>query len=88
MSITSAIVLFAVLWFLILLMVLPLGVRSQDEAGDVTPGTPAGAPENAMIGKKLRWATIGALIMWGLIYGVIEGRVITRDDIRQLQPFD
>lgn len=88
MSITSAIVLFAVLWFLCMLLVLPFGVRSQEEAGDVTPGTPSGAPEKPMIGKKMRWATIGAAIGWLVVYGVIEGRVITQEDIRMLQPFD
>jgi len=88
MSITSAMVLFAVLWFLCMLLVLPFGVRSQGEVGDVTPGTPSGAPEKAMIGKKMRWATIGAAIAWMAVYGVIEGEVITRADIRMLQPFD
>ena len=88
MSITSAMVLFAVLWFLCMLLVLPFGVRSQGEVGDVTPGTPSGAPEKAMIGKKMRWATIGAVVGWLAVYGVIEGRVITQEDIRALQPFD
>ncbi len=88
MSITSGLALFAVLWFLCMLLVLPFGVRSQEEAGDVAPGTPLGAPEKAMIGKKMRWATIGAVIGWCVIFGVIEGRVITQDDIRQLAPFE
>lgn len=88
MSITSALALFAALWFLCMLLVLPFGVRSQDEAGEIAPGTPAGAPEKPMIGKKMRWATIGAVVAWCAIYAVIEGRVITQEDIRQLAPFD
>ena len=39
MSITSAMALFAVLWFLCMLLVLPFGVRSQGEAGEIAPGT-------------------------------------------------
>jgi predicted secreted protein len=69
-------------------MVLPIGVRSQDEAGDVEPGTPAGAPEHPMIGRKMIWATVGAAGVWLILFGIIEGRVITRDDIRFLAPFD
>ena len=38
MSITSAIVLFAMIWFVALLVALPIGLTTQEEAGDVTPG--------------------------------------------------
>ncbi len=88
MSVTSALVLYAVLWFLILLMVLPLGVRSQEEAGEVEPGTPASAPETPMVGRKMLWATGLAAVAWAVVFGVIEGRVITHEDIRWLAPFD
>lgn len=88
MSITSGIVLYAVLWFLILLMILPIGIRSQQDAGKIVPGTPAGAPENPMIGRKMLWATGLAVVGWLMIFGVIEGRVITHEDIRGLAPFD
>ncbi len=88
MSFTSALVLYAVTWFIVLLMLLPVGVRSQEEAGDVAPGTPAGAPETPMIGRKMLWATGVAAIVWLAIFCVIEFRVITRDDIRNLAPFD
>ena len=74
MSVTGAIVLFAVIWFLTLLVLLPVGIRTQEEAGDVTPGTPSSAPVDPMIGRKLLWATgitlalwlpLCALILWG-----------------------
>jgi hypothetical protein len=34
------------------------------------------------------WATGLAAVGWLILFGVIEGRVITRDDIRFLAPFD
>ena len=40
----SAAVVFAVVWFLTLFVVLPIGLRTQDEAGRIEPGTPASAP--------------------------------------------
>ena len=52
MSITGALVLFATLFFLVLFLLLPWGHRSQEEAGEVVPGTPAGAPDQPMMTKK------------------------------------
>ena len=49
MSITGALVLFATLFFLVLFLLLPWGHRSQEEAGTVVPGTPAGAPDRPML---------------------------------------
>ena len=62
MSITGALVLFATLFFLVLFLLLPWGHRSQEEAGEVVPGTPAGAPDQPMMTKKaLIAAAISAL---------------------------
>ena len=44
MTITGAVVLFAVIWFVSLLVALPIGIRTQGEAGNVAPGTPSSAP--------------------------------------------
>ncbi|MEO1612041.1 MAG: DUF1467 family protein [Pseudomonadota bacterium] len=81
MSVTSAIVLFAVCWFMILFIVLPLYIRSQEEAGHVEPGTPAGAPDQPMIKKKLIWTTIAAAIAWAILFTIITSGVITVEDI-------
>ena len=37
MGITSAIVLFAVIWFMTFLIVLPLRMQTQGDAGDIAP---------------------------------------------------
>ena len=80
MSITGAIVLFAVIWFVTLLVVLPIGVRTQGEAGKVAPGTPASAPADARIGRKLVWATVVAVALWAPICAVILwGGLAVRD---------
>ena len=71
MSITSAIVLFSVIWFLVFLMVLPIRNRSQAEAGAVVPGTPASAPANPML-KRRAWITTGITVaLWLAAYLVI-----------------
>ena len=86
MTITGAIVLFAVFWFLALYMILPLFVRSQEEVGEVEPGTSAGAPDQSMMKKKLIWATIAAIVMWIVAFAIIESGVISIDDISFLTP--
>lgn len=86
MTITGAIVLFAVFWFLALYMILPLFVRSQEEAGEVEPGTSAGAPDQPLMKKKLIWATIAAIVMWIVAFAIIESRVISIEDLSFLTP--
>lgn len=80
MSITSAIVLYMVIWFLVLFVVLPLRMRSQAEAGEVVPGTPASAPEDAMIKRKMLVTTAVATVLFVVIAGVIiSGLIGVRD---------
>jgi predicted secreted protein len=44
MSVTFAIAIYLVIWWTVLFAVLPIGVRTQGEDGNVVPGTPASAP--------------------------------------------
>ena len=76
MSVTSAIVLFAVIWFMVLFCVLPLRLRTQGDDGEVVPGTHAGAPSDAQIGRRALITTAVATVLWAVAFGVIvSGRV-------------
>ena len=55
MSIAGAIALYFIVWWLTLFAMLPIGVRSQHEDGDVTQGTDPGAPKMPMMAKKALW---------------------------------
>ena len=44
MSVTFAIAIYVLMWWVVLFAVLPLGVRTQGEDGSVVPGTPESAP--------------------------------------------
>lgn len=81
MTFTGGIVLFAIFWFLALYMILPLFVKSQDEVGEVEPGTPASAPDQPLMKKKLIWTTVGAVIAWLIAFAVMESGMITMADI-------
>ncbi|MFD1911455.1 DUF1467 family protein [Halodurantibacterium flavum] len=81
MSIVSAAVLFAVIWFLVLFVVLPLRLTSQGEAGAVVPGTPSSAPSDPGLGPKVRIVTVAALVIWAVIASIILFSGLTVRDI-------
>ncbi len=80
MSITSAIVLFAVIWFMVFLVVLPLRMITQGEAGEVVPGTHVSAPANPQLKRKVLTATWWAIGLWIVIGGTILSGVISVRD--------
>ncbi len=85
MSITSALVLFSVIWFMTFLIVLPIRVRTQGDLGDIVPGTHAGAPEHHYL-KRKAWITTGvSVVLWCAIAGIILSGWITVDDINLLK---
>ena len=80
MGITSAIVLFAVIWFLTLFLVLPLRLQTQGDLGKVEPGTHAGSPENPQMKKRFLVTTVVALVLWLIVAGSIIGGVFSVRD--------
>ncbi|MDO5647943.1 DUF1467 family protein [Paracoccus sp. (in: a-proteobacteria)] len=84
MNLTGGVVLFAVLWFLTLFVVIPIGQRSQADAGQIVPGTHAGAPAGVNWRRKLWFTTIFTAVVWGIIAWVIFSGVVTRDMISNL----
>lgn len=71
MQIGSYFAIFFVIWWLSFVAVLPIGNRSQAEAGEVVAGTDPGAPVVPRLVHKLLMATglavvMTLLLMWGL----------------------
>tara|TARA_B110000046_G_scaffold45840_1_gene50908 strand:+ start:627 stop:920 length:294 start_codon:yes stop_codon:yes gene_type:complete len=80
MGITSAIVLFAVIWFLTLFIVLPLRLKTQGDVGKIEPGTHAGSPVNPQMKKRFLVTTAVAVVLWAIIAGsIISGVFAVRD---------
>lgn len=80
MGITAAIVLFAVIWFMVFFVVLPLRMTTQGEAGEIVPGTHASAPADAQIRRKARITSIWAIGLWIIIAGtILSGAITVRD---------
>ncbi|SDJ59506.1 DUF1467 family protein [Aliiruegeria lutimaris] len=87
MAITSAIVLLAVIWFMVFFIVLPLRLKTQGEAGEVVPGTPASAPTNPQLKRKAQVVTIIALPLWAIVCAIILTGTITVDDFDLFKRF-
>ncbi len=66
-STPMAIAIFFTTWFIVLFAVLPFGVRSQHEVGELVPGTDPGAPVAPKLWKKALWTTVLAALVFGLI---------------------
>lgn len=81
MSITSAIVLYAVTWFMVFFIVLPIRFVSQGDTGEVLKGTPAGAPATHVVARKAKLTTLIAIVVWAVLAGIILSGVITIEDI-------
>lgn len=80
MGITSALVLYSVLWFLTFLIVLPIRLKTQGDVGDIVPGTHAGAPHEPQLKKRALITTAVAAVLWVIIaYIIISGTVTVRD---------
>lgn len=89
MTITAAAVLFAVIWFLTLLVILPIRIRTQGDVGEIVPGTHAGAPEEHHLRKKLWITTAVSVVLWAIIAGIILSGIISVRDfdwLNQLEP--
>jgi len=65
-TIASAFAIYFVLWWVVLFAVLPFGVRSQQEGGEMSAGTDPGAPMLARMGRKLLWTTLISAIIFGV----------------------
>lgn len=61
---TMGIATYFVIWWISLFAVLPFGVKSQQESGEVVPGSESGAPVKPMLLKKVIANTILAAVIW------------------------
>ena len=81
MTITAAIVLFSIVCFLVFFCVLLVQFRSQADAGQVTPGTPASALADAMVGKKAKITSGIAVVVFAALYVIITSGMITIENM-------
>lgn len=71
MRTSVAVATFFCIWFITLFVVLPFFARTQDEAGDVVPGTPESAPHKVDMWRVFGVNTIVATIAFAAVYAII-----------------
>lgn len=81
MSLTGGVVVFVLLWWLVLFMVLPWGVRTQDEAGETVQGAADSAPERPLLWRKAAITTAVAALLWSAIYLALASGWIRIEDL-------
>jgi predicted secreted protein len=79
MTISTAIAIYFLVWWIVLFAVLPWGVRNQEESGDIVPGTDPGAPAVHTVWKKLLWTTIVASVVFGILAAIYKLGLIPFD---------
>ena len=65
-TLSTGFAIYFVMWWIVLFVTLPFGVRSQHEDGVGAPGTDPGAPVMTRMGLKLVWTTIISAAIYAL----------------------
>lgn len=81
MSLTLGIAVYFIIWWTVLFAVLPIGVRTQDEAGEVVPGTPGSAPAKFRLLRVVLLNTLIASIVFAGVWLVITYRLIPLENL-------
>ena len=64
MTITSAIVLLSVYWFVVLFIVLPINITTQNDEQNIIEGTAPSLPVEPNLKRKFSITTVVSVILW------------------------
>jgi predicted secreted protein len=84
MPVATAVAIFFLIWWVVLFAVLPWGIRSQQEGGEIAPGTDPGAPAIPRLFRKLVWTTGVSAVIFAGCYVVYVYRLVTLDGLAHL----
>jgi predicted secreted protein len=84
MSTTTAVAIYFLIWWIVLFAILPWGIRSQQESGDVAHGSDPGAPAIPRLKAKLVWTTVAATAIFTACYEIYVNRLVTIDGLAAL----
>lgn len=89
MTIAFALAIYFIIWWIVLFAMLPIGVRTSEEAGEkVSPGHAESAPQSPNLLPKMVATTVISTIIFAAIYAIIVHKVITIDDIPFLPRYE
>lgn len=81
MSIALGLAIYLIIWWTVLFAVLPIGLRTQAEEGEIVPGTPESAPAKPRLARVFLTTTIvsGAIFAlgwWAFASGLVDLRAL------------
>ena len=82
MSWTMGFALYFIIWWVCLFAVLPFGVRTQGDAGELVQGTPESAPVVPRLGRVALLTTAVSLVVFALVWLAIRFRLVPLDVMR------
>ena len=85
MNIVLGLALYFVIWWTVLFAVLPIGVKSQYETGEVVPGSEGAAPVRPMLLKKALITTVLAAVLFGIVHLFMVEKIVSLDDLPGLK---
>ena len=83
-SLITPAAIYFIVWWITLFAVLPFGVRSQAESGEVVPGSDPGAPAIPNLKMKLVWTTLVSAAVFAVGALVYSYRLVTIEDLATL----
>ena len=75
MSLAMSVALYFIIWWVSLFAVLPFGVHTQGDAGEIVQGTPASAPVAPRAGRIIAVTTALATVVFTLVWLAIRFRL-------------
>lgn len=88
MSLAFAIAIYIICWWIVLFAILPIGLKTQEEAGRIEPGTPESAPARPNLLWKLIATTIVAGFLFAGVYAVLVLEAVDLDAVPFLPRFE
>ena len=83
-TISTIFAIYFVLWWIVLFLTLPFGVRSQHEDGVGEPGTDPGAPIRTLMGRKLIWTTVISAVIFAVAWFAYNAGYFSLDRLAKL----
>jgi len=87
MPISSQLAIYFVVWWVVLFVVLPFGVRSQHEDGGGVEGTDPGAPVAHGMLRKMMWTTLISAVLYGAGFAANRAGVLNVENLARLMGF-
>jgi predicted secreted protein len=83
-TISTGFAIYFVMWWIVLFLTLPFGIRSQHEDGESSPGTDPGAPVASQMGRKLIWTTVISAVIFAVALWAYNSGLLNVEQLSKL----